>query len=105
RAAVSSRTCMRSTWPGWYPAEPVISRREEVREVHINRSFAQVLLIGTTCISVACSAAPAASTPVAVAPTAVAAPPTVAVAPTPTFERVRETEPTVGAPPKPTAAP
>jgi plastocyanin len=93
---------MPSIWPGWCPPEPVISRREEVLQVRINRLFVRVLLIGTTCISVACSAAP---TPVAVAPTAAPAPPTVAVAPTPTFERVREAEPTVGAPAKPTAAP
>ena len=69
------------------------------------RWFDWVLLIGTSGLSVACSAAPAAPTPALSAPTAAPAPPTLASVPTPTFERVREAEPTVGAPPQPTAAP
>ena len=73
--------------------------------MRIPRPIALVRFLGVAFLSlIACTSSPPAP-PVPTAAAPVAPSTAVPVAPTPTFERVREAEPTVGAPAKPTVAP
>ena len=66
------------------------------------RIFSSILAVGAVTLSaIGCSTAPPPPSPTAAPPAPTAAP----AVPTPTFERVRDAEPTVAAPPRPTLAP
>ena len=73
--------------------------------MRVHPPFASIAIGLAASIAVACSAVPTAPAPTSAAP----APSTIVPVPTPTFERVRDAEPTVGAPAailiKPTAVP
>src|SRR5689334_2440220 len=73
--------------------------------MRIPRPIALVRLIGVATLSVIACTSSTSAPPAATAAPPVTPPTAVPVAPTPTFVRVLEAEPTIGAPAKPTVAP